>query len=161
MSYGNYAPFYRPGYFNPMQNMQMPVQNMPDTQFNSQYQPPMQGTPYQMPTQNQPTNDMVWVQGEAGAKAYPVAPNYTLPLWDSENKTIYLKTVNAQGIPSMEILDYNQRIVNAPKTPENHVCSCGNKFVTLEAFNALQVRLDELTTKFEELTTETTAKSGE
>ena len=26
---------------------------------------------------------MIWVQGEEGARAYMVAPNSTVPLWDS------------------------------------------------------------------------------
>ena len=46
----------------------------------------------------QPTG-IIWVSGEAGAKAYLVAPNNTVQLWDSESQTIYLKSADACGMP--------------------------------------------------------------
>lgn len=161
MAYGNYAPFYRGGYFNPMQMPTMP--NMADgqNQYNPQYQTPAQPTPMPNPVTPpaQATNDIIWVQGEAGAKAYLVAPNNTVTLWDSESPTIYIKTADISGVPSMRILDFTERTVNAPKTPVEHVCKCGDKFVTVEAFNALQSKFEELTARFEEITATTNVKS--
>lgn len=52
---------------------------------------------------------IVWVQGEAGAKAYIVAPNSTAILWDSERNTIYVKSADMSGIPSIKILDFTER----------------------------------------------------
>ena len=52
---------------------------------------------------------IIWVSGEAGAKAYLVAPNNTVQLWDSEAQTIYLKSADASGMPSMKVLDYTIR----------------------------------------------------
>lgn len=78
---------------------------------------------YQMqPTQMSGASQsgLIWVQGEAGAKSYFVAPNNTVQLWDSENQTIYLKSADASGMPSMKILDYKIRDlspVNAPVSP--------------------------------------------
>lgn len=54
-------------------------------------------------------SNLIWVQGEAGAKSYMVAPNNTVQLWDSEQQTIYLKSADASGMPSMKILDYTIR----------------------------------------------------
>lgn len=67
-----------------------------------------------VPNQQQGTNDggIIWVQGEAGAKAFFVAPNHTVQLWDSEAQIIYLKSVDASGMPSMKILDYTIREPN-------------------------------------------------
>lgn len=163
MAYGNYAPFYRTGYFNPMQTPMMP--NMVDNQnqFAQPYQAPGP-MPNPAPMQNpvaptaQATNDIIWVQGEAGAKAYLVAPNNTVTLWDSESPTIYIKTADTNGIPSMRILDFTERTVNAPKTPTEHVCKCGDKFVTVEAFDTLQGKFEELSARLEEITASTTAK---
>lgn len=59
--------------------------------------------------QNSQNNPMIWVQGETGAKSYLLAPNTTLPLWDSERQTIYLKSTDASGMPSMKVLDYTIR----------------------------------------------------
>lgn len=76
-----------------------------------QYQQPI------MQNQNQ-QNGVIWVQGEAGAKSYLVAPNNTVQLWDSESQTIYLKSADASGMPSMKVLDYTIRDLakNTPST---------------------------------------------
>jgi len=58
-------------------------------------------------------NNLIWVQGEAGAKAYMVAPNNTIALWDSEAQVIYIKESDMMGRPTMQILDYTIR--NKPK----------------------------------------------
>lgn len=68
-----------------------------------QYQPVQQTNTQQ--------NGIIWVSGEAGAKAYMVAPNNTVQLWDSESQTIYLKSADASGMPSMKVLDYTIRDV--------------------------------------------------
>ena len=56
--------------------------------FPATYQP-MYQQPYQQ-TQQQMNSNLIWVQGEAGAKSYLVAPNTTVQLWDSETQKIYL-----------------------------------------------------------------------
>lgn len=63
-------------------------------------------TPYPTyPLQNQ-QQGIIWVQGEQAAKSYLIAPNTTVPLWDSEQKKIYLKTADPSGMPSMKVLEY-------------------------------------------------------
>ena len=59
--------------------------------------------------QNFNTGNIIWVSGEAGARGYPVAPNTTIQLWDSEAQIVYLKSADASGMPSMKILDYTIR----------------------------------------------------
>lgn len=56
-----------------------------------------------------PSNNIIWVSGETGAKSYLVAPNTTVQLWDSESQIIYLKSADASGMPTMKILDYTIR----------------------------------------------------
>ena len=64
--------------------------------------------PMQPPTPPVPIKDeRVWVQGEIGAKAYLVAPGNTVTLWDSEARRIWLKSVNAAGMPMMQEITYN------------------------------------------------------
>lgn len=65
--------------------------------------------PAQQPALTQGPQDIVWVQGEAGAKSYLVAPGHTVPLWDSENQVIYLKSADQCGMPSMRILEYSEK----------------------------------------------------
>ncbi len=65
---------------------------------------------YPQPAQSaQQQNGIIWVQGEAAAKSYLVAPGSTVQLWDSEEKVIYLKSADASGMPSMKVLDYTIR----------------------------------------------------
>ena len=83
-------------------------------QFYPQYQQPQYQQQAQIPqpqpqSSAQQSNPMIWVQGETGAKSYLLSPNTTLPLWDSERQTIYLKSADASGMPSMKILDYTIR----------------------------------------------------
>lgn len=71
--------------------------------YPQQYQPPV------MQNQGNQQTGLNWVQGEAAAKAYLVAPGCTVQLWDSEEKVIYLKSADASGMPSMKVLDYTIR----------------------------------------------------
>lgn len=87
--------------------------------FPATYQPYyQQQIPQTMPT-NAPQNNssIIWVQGEAGAKSYLVAPNTTVQLWDSESQVIYLKSADASGMPSIKVLDYTIRDNTQPHTP--------------------------------------------
>lgn len=74
---------------------------------------------YMFPTQSNayPTqsNALTWVSGEAGAKAYMVAPNQTVVLWDSEAQVIYLKSADSTGMPSVKVLDYTIRDSSSQK----------------------------------------------
>ena len=141
-----YAPFYRPTYYEPVQQNQM-------GQFNQQFQPPiaqpMQNA--QTPMQTQPTDDFLWVLNENEATSYPVAPNSTVTLWDKNLPTIYIKSVNAQGVPSMRILDFTERSAAANKTPSMPSFDSKNNFVTIDSFNALEAKFSELESKVDEL----------
>ena len=155
MAYGNYAPFYRGGFFNPMQTPAMPQMADNQNQFAQPYQQPMQTNPAPMPMQTQPTNDMIWVLNENEATSYPVAPNNSVVLWDKNNPTIYVKSVNANGMPSIRILDFVERNINTSNSPINatkmHECTCGDKYATKEQINDLKGKIDDLTAKYEEL----------
>lgn len=147
-----YAPFYRPTYYDP-------VQQNPMGQFNQQYQQPMSQPIQQAPMQTQPTNDFLWVLNENEATSYPVAPNNTVTLWDKNLPTIYIKSVNAQGVPSMRILDFTERLVNATKTPSTATFDSHNNFVTIDSFNALEAKFADLEVKVDELRPKASAKA--
>lgn len=155
MAYGNYAPFYRGGYFNPIQTPQMPQMADNQNQFVQSYQQPMQANPVPMQIPAQPINDMIWVLNENEATSYPVAPNNSVVLWDKSNPTIYVKSVNTNGMPSMRILDFTERNEDASNSHENapktHVCTCGDKFVTKEEFDALKGKFYDLQVRYDNI----------
>lgn len=76
----------------------------PHSQFNNGF---IQQIPQTSPM---PSSSFVWVQGEAGAKSYPVAPGNRIALFDSENPVVYIKSVDLSGKPDdMEIYDLVKR----------------------------------------------------
>jgi hypothetical protein len=70
--------------------------------------------------QNNQQSGIIWVQGEAGAKSYMVAPNTTVQLWDSDENVIYIKSADASGMPSMKVLDYTIRETSESKNKINN-----------------------------------------
>lgn len=152
---GGYYPQYQNGAIPDMLNQykgqyqQMPMQ-----------QPMMQQMPMQTMAQPTQTNDMIWVLSEVEAQSYPVAPNNSVILWDKNNDVVYIKSVNMQGVPSMRVLDYKERTPdNAPKTPAEHKCTCGDKFVLKNDFKALQSDFETLRSELEELKVKPKAKT--
>ena len=133
--------------------------------FPATYQP-MYQTPYTQPyTQNAPVqqqsqvvqpsvqNGIIGVQGEAGAKSYLVAPNNTVQLWDSESQTIYLKSADASGMPSMKILDYTIR-ENEKNTANNPVAAQDDKsysYATKDEIRAVSEQITALRDRVDSL----------
>ena len=99
---------YQPGVYGPAVPDQLAQLRMQQgQQLQPAAQPPM--APIQQPQPQAEAGGILRVQGEAGAKAYLVALGCTVQLWDSENPTIYLKSADMSGMPSMRVLDYTER----------------------------------------------------
>jgi nitrous oxide reductase accessory protein NosL len=104
--------------------------------FNQQ---PMVQPVQQIPTPAQQTNNgLVWVQGEAGAKSFLVAPGCTVMLMDSEGERFYLKSADASGMPlPLRVFEYKERTETAQQTAGGSVAAfddLDNKFVTRDEF---------------------------
>ena len=124
--------------------------------YPATYQPMYYAPQYQtqMPQTNQ-QNGIIWVSGEAGAKAYLVAPNTTVQLWDSEAQCIYLKSADASGMPSMKILDYtirSQTPVNGPTNASTAQNINLPDYATKADLAALAGQIDTLRTELDGLT---------
>ena len=91
---------------------------------------------YQPP---QPSHDIIWVQGEAAARAYLTPAGRSVLLMDSESNTFYLKSTDASGMPQpLRIFDYTERTTqNGVETKEVDT----SQFVTREE---LEERLAKL-----------------
>lgn len=86
-------------------------------------------------------NSIIWVSGEAGAKAYLVAPNTTVQLWDSESQTIYLKSADASGMPSIKTLDYT---IRGAETPAQTIEPIECKYIQREELDVLKGQIQAL-----------------
>ena len=125
-----YAPFYRPTYYDP-------VQQNPMGQFKQQFQPPT-APPATQPMSQNGNNGLIWVQGEAGAKSYLVSPGNTVMLMDSEGERFYLKSADASGMPMpLRIFEYKERTETPSQAFGVHVTGQNvnfDNFVTREEF---------------------------
>lgn len=119
-------------YFNPLQPQMDRL-----AQMQAQYQ-------QQQPQVPQTNQGILWVQGEAGAKSYLVAPNTSVLLMDSENSQFYIKTTDQAGMPTLRTFVY-QEVTGAPqngqKQPETDL---DDKYVTRQEYNDLRGKYEEL-----------------
>lgn len=135
---------YVPGCNPPVSYAAMPdtLSQLRQNQGWAQQPMPMQPqTPPQAPqaAQEQP---MIWVQGDAGAKAYMVANGSTVVLWDSERDVIYVKSADMSGMPSMRVFAYNEITSNGGQNASmNHQASHSEQFVTRREFDALAAEM--------------------
>ena len=93
--------------------------------------------------QQQNNNGIIWVQGEAGAKAYPLAPNNKILLMDSEAPVLYVKSVNANGIPD-PLMIYD--LVERKDMPESQRIQTD---VSIDKFKEIEARLDVIENKLQ------------
>ena len=119
-------------YYNPLQPQMDRL-----AQMQAQYQ-------QQQPQVPQTNQGILWVQGEAGAKSYLVAPNTSVLLMDSENSQFYIKTTDQAGMPTLRTFVYRE-VTGAPqnvqKQPETNL---DDKYVTRQEYNDLQGKYEEL-----------------
>ena len=116
-----------------------------------QYYPQFQTPAMPQQSNQQGQNGIIWVQGEAGAKSYLVAPNTTVQLWDSESQRIFLKSADASGMPSMKVLEYTVKDGNSPISSVSDADNNSIKYATKEDVDAVSGQIEALRKKFEKL----------
>lgn len=119
-------------YLNRLQRL-----NQLQNQFNNQY--PQYNNP--LPLNNQ----IIFVQGETGAKAYQIPNNTTILLMSSESNEFFIKTTDSNGFPTIRKFTFqehlnqehlNQEQQNQEQQQKQCSCNCqSNNFVTQEEFN--------------------------
>ena len=105
-------------------------------------------TPYQnpynfMPQQTYaPPTGIIWVSGESEASMYPIAPNNAIALWEKSGKTVYLKSADATGKPTLRIYDLSERT----KMPVDDVSLTDGKlptYATKDELSAVLTAINE------------------
>lgn len=136
-----------------------PVSYQPAQFYYPQAFMPQQANTQTAPSQTPPTQSgITWVQGEAGAKSYLVAPNTTVQLWDSEEQVIYLKSADASGMPSMKTLDYT---VREPSVPPEVVIEPKEEYVSKSDLNGLERQISALRSDVDRMMNNGNRKKGE
>lgn len=85
--------------------------------YGNQYQQPV---PRFQPMQSymQPQESIIRVTGLEGAKAYPVAPNSRVALFDDGRDVFYIKAADAGGYPTLAAYSFAPLQENAPASPD-------------------------------------------
>lgn len=112
--------------------------------------------PYAQPSTS--TSGLTWISGIEAAKAWYVTPNTTVALWDSEAQTIYLKSADASGMPSMKILDY---AIRGTEGRADSVSVPKADYLTREDLNALYEQISDLRDEIDNLSIRRTPKKKE
>ena len=98
-------------------------------------QPPQMQIPQVNNQQN--NTSIVWVQGEAGAKAYPVAAGNSVMLLDSEASVFYIKSTDASGMPmplrTFDFVERTNQVIEQAQPKFNP-----NDYVSRDEFNELK-----------------------
>lgn len=100
--YGN-----QPMYGNPY------PQRYPQQTMQGYYQP-MTAIPQQQVQQE----GLIRVTGVEGARAYPVPPNSTVPLFDADRDVLYVKSADAGGFPTIRAFTFAPMQETPPQQPE-------------------------------------------
>ena len=103
----------------------------------------------QQPQQSQQTNQstgnqgFVWVQGEAGAKAYPVGPGESVLLMDSERDCFYIKSTDVSGVPMpLRTFTYTE-VVQTQNVMHHENKMDSSQYVTRDEFEELKRMLQD------------------
>ena len=125
--------------YNPYQFGQVnPLQPQMDRLASMQAQ-------YQQPQQQNVNQGILWVQGEAGAKSYLVAPNTSVLLLDSESEKFYIKTTDQAGMPTLRTFEYREVTAGAAPAPQKQPeMNMDDKYVTRQEYNELRGKYEEL-----------------
>lgn len=134
MAYNPYNPYMPPAYQQNINNERLV--------YLQQFQQPQ---PQQQQTYNQ---GLLWVQGEAGAKSFLVAPGASVLLMDSEASKFYIKSADNAGMPNMRTFEYKEVLPNQNPQPLEESKAVG--YATQEEIAELKKQVEELKQKLEE-----------
>lgn len=120
-------------------------------QYSAMQQPQYAQQPSAAYQPQQNSAGIVWVDGEVGAKAYQLPANWPanapMPLWDTNDTIIYLKSTNPMGMPNpLQKIHYRMDETNrtpvmqsgqaALPTPEHTVS--GDEYATKDDLERLK-----------------------
>lgn len=93
-------------------------------------------TGYNQIQQNQ-NNNIIFVQGEVGAKSFQLQPNQSVMLLDNDDSKFYIKTTDSTGMSTLKAYRFEE-IKDASGG------SIENKYVTKEEFDSFKANIDSL-----------------
>lgn len=103
------------------------------------------GQPMQQSYTQPPTQGIVWVQGEAAAKAYPVPAGSNAVLMDSEGDVFYIKATDATGMPlPLRVFEYKEVVRTEPQASNAAPQFDPNEYVRKEELDDLRRQIQNM-----------------
>lgn len=98
--------------------------------------------------QTQNSQGLIWVDGEVGAKAYQLPPNWPanqpIALWDANDTVIYLKSINPMGMPNpLQKACYKLEGMNSGEKVSGHAEPDMSEYVRKEDLDKMKHELME------------------
>lgn len=134
----------------------------PNNNFMPNYQQPYM-MPQQQSFQTQPVsnNGITWVQGEIGAKAYPVSAGNSMLLMDSDGQYFYIKSADVSGMPTLRKYAYNEVVEEVPKLEQHSHAAVDYDTAKLASREEVKALQDEIHKLKEELETMQNMKASQ
>ena len=86
----------------------------------------------------QQNNTVNWVQGEAAARSYPVAPNSSVFLMDYDGDRFYIKSADLSGMPTFRAFEFREIAHGAAGQEKAPTDGYEHQFVTKDEFEGLK-----------------------
>lgn len=125
------------------------------------YQPYFNGGQYLNPYQAQSSN-LIRVNGMEGAKAYQIAPNSTIALFDSNDDIMYIKSSDSAGFPSIRVFTFKEMpLETLSSTTDNYISRKEFEDFKMEVLNyGQQLIQQKQTTEQHRRSTDTSKGNG-
>ena len=87
----------------------------------------------------QQKQELIRVNGIEGAKNYPLSPGSTIALFDAESDTMYIKSMDAGGFPSIRTFTFMETTSNPADTTESRLSNLESEIANIkEALNGFK-----------------------
>ena len=124
-------------------NYQSGYQPQPNPYMQGNY--PQSFAPQPMPQQmNHSQSSINWVQGEIGARAYPVGAGSSVLLMDSEAQNFYIKSADNSGMPTLKKYAYSEVVEEPLKLESKDANFDTAHLASREEVKQLQEKIREL-----------------
>ena len=83
--------------------------------------------------------ELIRVNGLEGAKNYPLSPGSTVALFDAESDTMYIKTMDAGGLPSIRTFSFIETTSKPVDTTETRLSAIEEEIASIkEVLNGIK-----------------------
>ena len=87
----------------------------------------------------QQKQELIRVNGIEGAKNYPLSPGSTVALFDADSDTMFIKSMDAGGFPSIRTFTFMETTSNPADTTESRLSNLESEIANIkEALNGIK-----------------------